>query len=229
VGRDRALREGSGEAVGADARGDLSMFDRFTDHAKRVMNLARQQAQRLNHQYLDTEHILLGLLDEKDCRGCAMLMSLGMEPDRIRTEVGKQVKPGSELVTMGALPFAPRAKKVLEYSMEEAASLGSTALGTEHVLLGLVRETAGVASKALSACGMSLEKVRALAREQANPEDAAGKTSRGLAGAGDHRSSAWRLRVLEDAVAALTELQELELAARLREAARKHGSRKWQQ
>lgn len=204
------------------------MFDRFTDHAKRVMNYARQHAQRLNHQYLGTEHILLGLLEERDCRGCTMLESLGMEPDRIRTEIEKLVKPDSNLVTMAALPFTPGAKKVLEYSMEEAGSLGSTVLGTEHVLLGLVRVTDGVASKALSACGMSLEKARALAREQSDPEDAARRTGRGLTRSGDHRSAAWRLHVLEDAVDALTELQELELAAKLREAARKHGSRKWE-
>lgn len=182
------------------------MFDRFTDGAKRAMNEARRHAQRLNHEYLGTEHVLLGLLEEPGNHVCAMLESHQIKPDRLRSEVAKLVQPGSGLETTGQLPFTPGAKKSLEYSMEEALELRSTVLGTEHLLLGLARVPEGVASKALIASGFSLEKARALAKEL-GPEDG--------------------VRILEDAVEVLMFLQQAELAARVREVARKQGSRKW--
>jgi len=203
------------------------MFDRLTDNAKSVLNKARQQSQRLNHEYLGTEHMLLGLLEVDGCHARVILESLRITPERVRSEIDKLIRPGPGLVTMGQLPFTPGARRVLEYSMEEAGSLGSTVLGTEHLLLGLAREIEGIASMALSACAMSLEKVRALAGEQLAPEDPAGRPGRILTGSRDHRSEAWRLRVLEEAVEALTEIQERQLAVELREVARKHGSRKW--
>lgn len=204
------------------------MFDRFTNHAKGVFNKARQQSQRLNHDFLGTEHILLGLIDEDGCRARSMLDSFRLTPDRLRSEIDKLIKPGSTGVGMGQLPFTPRAKKVLEYSMEEAGLLDSQHIGTEHLLLGLVRETEGVASKTLAACGLSIETARAFARANPNPEDDGGRTERSPTRPGDRGSEAWRLRILEDAVDALAMLMEFELGAKVREVARKHGSRKWE-
>ncbi|MEC7231785.1 MAG: Clp protease N-terminal domain-containing protein, partial [Planctomycetota bacterium] len=100
------------------------MFDRFTDRAKKVMNLARQEAQRFNHEYLGTEHILLGLVQEGSGVAANVLKNMGIDLNKIRMEVEKIVKTGPSMVTMGQLPFTPRAKKVLELSMEEAGNLG---------------------------------------------------------------------------------------------------------
>ena len=224
MGGDRAVREGSGEAAGEAARGDLSMFDRFSDHSKRVMNKARQQVERWNHDYLGTEHLLLGLLEVEGCRARSMLESLQVDTRRVVTEIDTRVRPGSTRTKMGQIPFTPRARKALEYSLEAAASLGSRVIGTEHLLLGLVREPEGVASKALSACGLSFENARALLREEAGVE-ATEEASQRPTGAGDHRSEAWRVRILEAAVDVLVELRESELAVKLQELARKHGSR----
>ena len=201
------------------------MFDRCTDNAKRTFNEARRHSQRLNHDFLGTEHILLGLLDREGCHARALLGSLQIAPDRVRAEIDKLIRPGPSPATSGQLPFTPRAKKALEFSLEEAELLGSRVIGTEHLLLGLARETEGVASKALSACGFSIEKTRALAREQMEPESSAHLGDQSLTGSGDPRLEAYRLRVLEDAVKALAVLQEFELAAKVRDVARRHGSR----
>jgi ATP-dependent Clp protease ATP-binding subunit ClpC len=203
------------------------MFDRLADDAKSALNKARQQSQRLNHDYLGTEHLLLGLLEVEGGRARSVLKSLQIDTNRLRSEIDALVRPGSTRTKMGQIPFTPRARKALEYSMEEAASLGTKVIGTEHLLLGLVREPEGVASKALSACGLSFENARALLRDEAGVEATEG-TGQRLTGAGDGRSEAWRVRVLEEAVDVLVELQESELAARMRELARKHGSRKWE-
>ena len=96
------------------------MFDRFTDRAKKVMNLARQEAQRFNHEYLGTEHVLLGLVQEGSGVAANVLKNMAIDLSKIRNEVEKIVKTGPSMVTMGQLPFTPRAKKVLELSMEEA-------------------------------------------------------------------------------------------------------------
>ena len=136
------------------------MFDRFTDRAKKVMNLARQEAQRFNHEYLGTEHILLGLVQEGSGVAANVLKNMGIDLDRIRSEVEKLVKTGPSMVTMGQLPFTPRAKKVLELSMEEASNLGHNYIGTEHLLLGLIKENEGIAAKVLTNLGVKLEDVR---------------------------------------------------------------------
>jgi ATP-dependent Clp protease ATP-binding subunit ClpC len=136
------------------------MFDRFTDRAKKVMNLARQEAQRLNHEYLGTEHILLGLIQEGSGVAANVLRNMQIDLARIRTEVEKLVKTGPSMVTMGQLPFTPRAKKVLELSMEEAGNLGHNYIGTEHLLLGLIKENEGIAAKVLTNLGVKLEDVR---------------------------------------------------------------------
>src|SRR5215510_185588 len=136
------------------------MFDRFTDRAKKVMNLARQEAQRFNHEYLGTEHILLGLVQEGSGVAANVLKNMGIDLNKIRTEVEKIVKTSPSMVTMGQLPFTPRAKKVLELSMEEAGNLGHNYIGTEHLLLGLIKENEGIAAKVLTNLGVKLEDVR---------------------------------------------------------------------
>ncbi len=137
-----------------------SMFDRFTDRAKKVMNLARQEAQRFNHEYLGTEHILLGLVQEGSGVAANVLKNMGIDLNKIRMEVEKIVKTGPSMVTMGQLPFTPRAKKVLELSMEEAGNLGHNYIGTEHLLLGLIKENEGIAAQVLLNLGVKLEDVR---------------------------------------------------------------------
>src|SRR5687768_12088326 len=136
------------------------MFDRFTDRAKKVMNLARQEAQRFNHEYLGTEHVLLGLVQEGSGVAANVLRNMNIDLAKIRTEVEKLVKTGPSVVTMGQLPFTPRAKKVLELSMEEAGNLGHNYIGTEHLLLGLIKENEGIAAKVLTNLGVKLEDVR---------------------------------------------------------------------
>jgi ATP-dependent Clp protease ATP-binding subunit ClpC len=136
------------------------MFDRFTDRAKKVMNLARQEAQRFNHEYLGTEHILLGLVQEGSGVAANVLKNMAIDLNKIRSEVEKIVKTGPSMVTMGQLPFTPRAKKVLELSMEEASNLGHNYIGTEHLLLGLIKENEGIAAQVLLNLGVKLEDVR---------------------------------------------------------------------
>jgi ATP-dependent Clp protease ATP-binding subunit ClpC len=136
------------------------MFDRFTDRAKKVMNLARHEAQRFNHEYLGTEHILLGLVQEGSGVAANVLKNMGIDLERITAEVEKLVKTGPSMVTMGQLPFTPRAKKVLELSVEEAGNLGHNYIGTEHLLLGLIKENEGIAAKVLLNLSVKLEDVR---------------------------------------------------------------------
>ncbi len=136
------------------------MFDRFTDRARKVMALARKEAQRFNHDFIGTEHILLGLIQEGSGVAANVLKNLGVEITKIRSEIEKNVQSGPSMVTMGQLPFTPRAKKVLELSMEEANELGHNYIGTEHLLLGLLRENDGVAAQVLLDLGLKLEEVR---------------------------------------------------------------------
>jgi ATP-dependent Clp protease ATP-binding subunit ClpC len=136
------------------------MFDRFTDRAKKVMNFARQEAQRFNHEYLGTEHILLGLIKEGDGVAAHVLKNMGIDMTKIRMEIEKIVKTGPSMVTMGQLPFTQMAKKVLELSMEEASSLSHNYIGTEHLLLGLIKENEGIAAQVLTNLGVKLEDVR---------------------------------------------------------------------
>ncbi len=136
------------------------MFERFTDRARKVMALANQEAQRLNHEYIGTEHILLGLVKEGSGVGANVLKNLDVDLRKVRLEVEKLVKAGSEMVTMGKLPQTPRAKKVIEYAIEEARNLNHNYVGTEHLLLGLLREHDGVAAQVLMNLGLKLEEVR---------------------------------------------------------------------
>jgi ATP-dependent Clp protease ATP-binding subunit ClpC len=136
------------------------MFERFTDRARKVMALANQEAQRLNHEYIGTEHILLGLVKEGSGVGANVLKNLDIDLRKVRMEVEKLVKAGPEMVTMGRLPQTPRAKKVIEYAIEEARNLNHNYVGTEHLLLGLLREHDGVAAQVLMNLNLKLEEVR---------------------------------------------------------------------
>ena len=124
------------------------------------MQLANQEAQRFNHEYIGTEHMLLGLVKEGTGVAANVLKNLEVDLRKIRLEVEKLVQSGPEMITMGKLPQTPRAKKVIEYSMEEARNLNHNFVGTEHILLGLLREQEGVAAQVLMNLGLKLEEVR---------------------------------------------------------------------
>jgi len=136
------------------------MFDRFTERARKVILLAKEEAKRFNHDYIGTEHILLGLIKEGEGVAAAVLQNLGLNLDIIRLEVEKLVQPGPSTVTSGDIPFTPKAKKVIELAMDEARNLGHNYIGTEHLLLGLIRESEGVASQVLLNLELDLNKVR---------------------------------------------------------------------
>jgi ATP-dependent Clp protease ATP-binding subunit ClpC len=136
------------------------MFDRFTDRARKVMALARKEAQRFNHDFIGTEHILLGIIREGGGTAVAVVTRLGLELEQICKEVEKSMEAGPYQVTMGQLPFTPRAKRSLELAMEEATDLGHDYIGSEHLLLGLLREGDGVAGQALRALGLEVDTVR---------------------------------------------------------------------
>jgi len=136
------------------------MFERFTDRARKVMALANQEAQRFNHEYIGTEHILLGLVKEGSGVGANVLKNLDVDIKKLRLEIEKFVKSGPDMVTMGKLPQTPRAKKVIEFAIEEARALNHNYVGTEHILLGLLRETEGIAAQVLMSLGLKLEDVR---------------------------------------------------------------------
>jgi hypothetical protein len=136
------------------------MYERFTVRARKVMQLANQEAQRFNHEYVGTEHMLLGLIREGSGVAANVLKNLDIDLPKIRLEVEKLVQSGPDIVTTGELPQTPRAKKVIEYSMEEARYLNHNYVGTEHILLGLLREQEGVAAQVLMNLGLTLEVIR---------------------------------------------------------------------
>ncbi len=136
------------------------MFERFTDRARKVMALANQEAQRFNHEYIGTEHILLGLVKEGHGVGASALTSLGIDLRKTQHQVEKLLKSGPEMVTMGKLPQTPRSKKAIEYAIMEARNFGHHYVGSEHVLLGLLHEQNGVAAQVLLSVGASLASAR---------------------------------------------------------------------
>jgi Clp amino terminal domain, pathogenicity island component len=135
------------------------MFERFTDRARRVVVLAQEEARLLNHNYIGTEHILLGVLSEPDGVAAETLRSMGVSLDAVRHDVEEIIGRGST-VPGPHIPFTPRAKKVLELSLREALQLGHNYIGTEHILLGLLREGEGVAVQVLVKRGVALSEVR---------------------------------------------------------------------
>ncbi|QGJ70707.1 ATP-dependent Clp protease ATP-binding subunit ClpC [Planctomycetales bacterium 10988] len=136
------------------------MYERFTDRARKVMQLANQEGQRFNHEYIGTEHVLLGLIKEGSGVAANVLKNLDVDLRKIRQEVEKLVQRGPGTPTPGKLPQTPRVKKVIEYSIEEAQNLNHNYVGTEHLLLGLLREKEGVAAQVLINLGLKLEEVR---------------------------------------------------------------------
>ncbi|MCF7916822.1 MAG: AAA family ATPase, partial [Candidatus Omnitrophica bacterium] len=136
------------------------MFNRFTERARKVLVLAKEESRRFNHDYIGTEHILLGLIREGEGVACAVLQNIGMDLGRLRAEIEKLMSPGSVASVLGDIPFTPRAKKALELATEEARGLGHNYIGTEHILLGLLREEEGIASQVLFSLGVDIKKAK---------------------------------------------------------------------
>ena len=135
------------------------MFERFTDRARRVVVLAQEEARMLNHNYIGTEHILLGLIHEGEGVAAKALESLGISLEAVRQKVEEIIGHGQQSPS-GHIPFTPRAKKVLELSLREALQINHSYIGTEHILLGLIREGEGVAAQVLVKLGADLNRVR---------------------------------------------------------------------
>jgi ClpA/ClpB-like protein/UvrB/UvrC motif-containing protein len=136
-----------------------AMFQRFSDRARLVVVLAQEESRKLNHNYIGTEHILLGLIREGEGVAAQALESLGIRLDPVRQQIEKIIGRGQEAL-QGHIPFTPQAKKVLELSLREALQLGHDYIGTEHILLGLIRESDGVAVQVLVGLGADLNRVR---------------------------------------------------------------------
>jgi ATP-dependent Clp protease ATP-binding subunit ClpC len=136
------------------------MYERFTDRARKVMQLANAEAKRFRHPYIGTEHILLGIVQEGSGVAANALKNLDVDLLKIRAETEKVLQSGPNVVTWAKLPQTPRAKRVIELAMEEGRNLGHNYVGTEHVLLGLIREEEGVAAQVLKNLGLKLADVR---------------------------------------------------------------------
>jgi ATP-dependent Clp protease ATP-binding subunit ClpC len=135
------------------------VFERFTERARQVVVLAQEEARALRHNYIGTEHLLLGLLREEEGIAARVLESLGVTIESVRVQVGRIVGQGDKVET-GQIPFTPRAKRVLELALREALSLGHNWIGTEHVLLGIAREDDGVAKQILLDFGVDADRIR---------------------------------------------------------------------
>jgi hypothetical protein len=138
----------------------MAMYEQFTERARKVMKLANQEAQRLNHEYIGTEHILLGLVKEGSGVAIQVLANLTIDPQRIVIEIERLIQKGASTTDIGPYPRTPRAKKIIEYAMEESRNLKHGHVGTEHVLLGLLREDMGVAGVILANLGLRIETLR---------------------------------------------------------------------
>jgi ATP-dependent Clp protease ATP-binding subunit ClpA len=156
------------------------MFERFTERARKVMTLARQEAQRLNSEFIGTEHILLGIIQEGGGVAAKVLKKLNVDVKKTIQEVEKLITPQTSppTVTLGQLPFSPRAKRVFELSSEAMSQLGNDVIGTEHLLLGLLKENEGIAAQVLLNMGLKLDEVRDATLEilgaDIGPEDLSG-------------------------------------------------------
>src|ERR1700685_4611792 len=167
------------------------MFEKFTDRARRVIVLAQEEARMLNHNFIGTEHLLLGLIHEGNGSAVRALESLGISLEDVRQHVEEMVPRGQQELS-GHIPFKPRAKKALELSLRESQQLGHDYIGTEHILLGLIREGEGVAAQVLVALGADLNRVRQQvprllgegASQEAGEKEPGGRpeAARGLAG-----------------------------------------------
>ncbi|NRQ36069.1 Clp protease [Nonomuraea sp. NN258] len=153
------------------------MFERFTDRARRVVVLAQEEARTMNHDHIGTEHILLGLLQEGEGLSALVLGDCGVDAEQVRAFVTREVGTGTEPPGGGHIPFTPRAKKVLELSLREALKLRHNYIGTEHILLGLIREGEGLAAQALTSAGLDLStaRQRLLDRVEHGPKERPGE------------------------------------------------------
>ena len=172
--RDERSEEQSGEA------GDEGEFDHFTPRARTVMALAREEGQRFKHNYIGTEHILLGLVREEDGVAARVLQSLGIELRKVRSAVEFIIGRGDRMV-LGDVGLTPRAKKVIELAVDEARRMGQSTIGTEHLLLGLVREGEGIAAGVLESLGVNLEKVRVTTIKMVDADASAARETAGAA------------------------------------------------
>ena len=197
------------------------MFERFTDRARRVVVLAQEEARMLNHTHIGTEHLLLALIRESGGVAAQALASLGITEESSRQQVEEIVGRGQPGQQHGHLPFTPRAKKILQLSLREAIALGHGYIGTEHILLGLVREGEGVAMRVLDGLGVDPNRVRqqviqlvSARRVHDEPETgrSAGRGKRKLLSElrGRLDSLEWRLSVLEQRVGTAPDLAELD-------------------
>lgn len=142
------------------------MFEKFTERARKVMGLSRQEAQRLNSEFIGTEHILLAIIQEGGGVAAKVIKNLNVDLKRVRQEIEKLITPStSPTVTLGQLPFSPRAKNVIKFAEEEAYRLRADVIGTEHLLLGILREGEGIAAQVLENLGLKTDEVRRMVLE----------------------------------------------------------------
>jgi ATP-dependent Clp protease ATP-binding subunit ClpC len=186
------------------------MFERFTDRARRVVVLAQEEARTLSHDYIGTEHILLGLIHEGQGVATKALESLEITPEAVRQQVEELVGRGQQPPRAGHIPFTPRAKKVLELSLREALQLGHNYIGTEHILLGLIREGEGRAAEVLAGLGADLDTVRERVVELLRAHQA---TQPGTADAGEPSGGGRKKRMLPSQLLARLDSVESRLAA----------------
>jgi ATP-dependent Clp protease ATP-binding subunit ClpA len=206
----RGLKQGAG-----------TMFERFTDRARRVVVLAQEEARLLNHNYIGTEHLLLGLAHERQGVAAKALESLGIRLEALRAQVEEIIGQGQRAPT-GHIPFTPRAKKVLELSLHEAKQLGHNYIGTEHLLLGLLREGEGVAAQVLVKLGADVSRVRQqviqlLSGHADVPEAAAGTRLVNMTVPEDLREAEERLAQVRRQKEAAIDAEDFERAAALRD------------
>jgi len=199
------------------------MFERFTDRARRVVVLAQEEARFLNHDYIGTEHLLLGLIHEGEGVAALALESLGMRLEAVRAQVEEIIGRGeSEAASSGHIPFTPRAKKVLELSLRESQQLGHNYIGTEHILLGLIREGQGVAAQVLVKLGADLSRARGrvielLSGYAGGPEAAAATRLMQMTVPEDLREAEEQLAEVRRHKEAAIEAQDFDRAAALRD------------
>lgn len=158
LGRD-GRHQAPGRARPRFAGRDDDRFDKFTEPAKRVLSLAQEEAHRFNHTYIGTEHLLLGLVRERDGAAAKVLKRLGVKPDDARRAVEHIIGHGDRIV-LGEIGLTPRSKKVIELAVDESRRMGHRYIGTEHLLLGLVREGEGIAAGVLESLGVNLQRAR---------------------------------------------------------------------
>jgi ATP-dependent Clp protease ATP-binding subunit ClpC len=183
-----------------DEKGGADMFERFTDRARQVVVLAQEEARMLNHNYIGTEHILLGLIREGEGVAARALESLGISLDAVRQQVEEIIGRGQQAPSEH-IPFTPRAKKVLELAWRESQQLSHNYIGTEHILLGLIREGDGVAAQVLVGLGADLNRVRQQVIQLLH-----GSQGTDVPGVGSRRGKRARARLLDDALARIDSL-----------------------